>query len=113
MATPPYIISAGITFCLFLVLQNLRQESYRTMDKFIRPHQENKCQPGFWKIANGGSDDEADLEDRIGNKAVEGLDNLDSAASQSSSLAPNDSISQLQSPALLSPFLEPLKSKRQ
>jgi hypothetical protein len=35
------------------------------MDKFIRPLRENTRQPGFWKIANGGSDDEADPKDQI------------------------------------------------
>jgi hypothetical protein len=83
------------------------------MDRFIRPRRENARQQGFWKIANGGSDDEADPEDRIESQAAEALDNLDYATSQSSSLAPNDSALQIQLSALLNPFLEPPKPKRQ
>jgi len=80
------------------------------MDKFICPHRQNMRQPGFWKIANGGSDDEANLEDQIESQATETLDNIEEAyidytASQTSSLAPSDSVS--------SPFLEPPKPKRQ
>jgi hypothetical protein len=83
------------------------------MDRFIRPHRENTRQPGFWKLANGGSDDEAGLEDQIESQAIAGLDTLEYATSQSSSLAPNDSASQIQSSTLMNPFLEPPKPKRQ
>jgi hypothetical protein len=84
------------------------------MDRFIRPHQQNT--QGFWKTANGGNDsDEADPEDQSETQVAEAPGNLDYTASQASSLAPNDSISQIQpsSAILLNPFLEPPKLKRQ
>ncbi|EED13543.1 hypothetical protein TSTA_097990 [Talaromyces stipitatus ATCC 10500] len=83
------------------------------IDRFIRPHRENTRQPGFWKLANGGSDDKAGLEDQIESQSVEGLRTFEYATSQSSSLTPNDSASQIQSSTLINPFLEPPKPKRQ
>jgi hypothetical protein len=88
------------------------------MDEFIRPRRQNIRQQGFWKIANGGSDNEADPQDQIENQTAEALNNLDYAiaisVSQNSSLTPHDSISQIQPLiALLNPFLEPPKPKRQ
>ena len=69
------------------------------MDQFICPHRQNMRQPGFWKIANGGSDNEADPQDQIKNQTAEALNNLDYAiaisVSQNSSLTPHDSISQI------------------
>ena len=67
------------------------------MDQFIRPHRQNMRQPGFWKIANGGSDDEADLEDQIESQATEALDKMEQACidytiSRSTSITPSDSV---------------------
>ena len=81
------------------------------MDRFIHPCQENTHQQDFWKIANDGSDDEADSEDQIESQATEALDNL--VASQTSSLAPNDLALEIQSSTLLNSFLESPKSKKQ
>ena len=81
--------------------------------KIIHPHRDNTRQQGFWKIANGDSDDEADSEDQIESQVTEALDNLDYVTSQTGSLAPNDLASEIQSPALLNSFLEPLKPKKQ
>lgn len=83
------------------------------MDEFIRPRRENTRQPGFWKLANGGSDDEAGLEDQIESQAAEALDTLEYTTLQSSSLTPNNSASQIQSSTLMNPFLEPPTPKRQ
>ena len=81
------------------------------MNRFIHPHQENTRQQGFWKIANDGSNNEADSEYQAESQTAEALDNLDYVTSQNSSLTLNDSASQIQS--LLNPFLESSKSKRQ
>jgi hypothetical protein len=87
------------------------------MDKFIRPLRENTRQPGFWKIANGGSDDEADPRDQIESQAREVLDNIEQASinyatSQSSSPAPSESASQSQPlVSLFDPFLKPPEPK--
>ncbi|EED15295.1 hypothetical protein TSTA_047440 [Talaromyces stipitatus ATCC 10500] len=77
------------------------------------PSREYARQSGFWKLANGGSDDKAGLEDQIESQSVESLGTLEYATSQSSSLTPNDSASQIQSSTLINPFLEPPKPKRQ
>jgi hypothetical protein len=50
------------------------------MDKFIYPFWENTCQPGFWKIANGSSDNKADPKDQIESQAREVLDNIEQAS---------------------------------
>jgi hypothetical protein len=50
------------------------------MDGFICPHRQDTRQQGFWKLANGGSDDEADLEDQIKSQATEAFDNIEQAS---------------------------------
>ena len=81
------------------------------MDQFIRPHQQNARQPGFWKAANGGSDDEAEIENQIKSSApaTEVSGNVENGTEEASDAPQHSEVTSL----LQSPFLKSSKVKKQ